>query len=442
MKPKRDAEAGQDDSAKSLGLLYTGYLDKQNPTNGSYHVRFVVLTHDVLHWFKRSNDGQELFGEERGHVGLDTLLTVRVIDEDSTCFEVQSTNNSKRYFRGSSPLVCEEWVSAIRSAHKGFIEKDTRAAENHEISAEVLVNLVTVKSKLAGTELVISRNPAWDRIISIPTLRDGDSLLLTTTNGGTVSLSFDTIAMKCEDGMDFEVSVQSVPLDACLRISFSKVNTMSEKYDSIGAGAFVDSTVMSLLSMISKVAALERNLLTLALSSMVLIVSLLSVPYYSPDTSLLFIFSSLLSFHNISRLFLEVYKVSASQDPSSGLLVSMILHGHTFLSPDATITHDDDIPQRFIDGCEGDLKEARRRWDITRCWREAEGVNTVLETKQPYFTHIKSLYPFYHAGRGKEGHIVFYERPGDLEVAQVTTHRHPPHYLYYDTSHITNLHLL
>lgn len=420
MKPRRDGESGQDDSANNLGLLYTGYLDKQNPVNGSYHVRFVVLTHDVLHWFKRSNDGQELFGEERGHVGLDTLLTVRVIDEDSTCFEVQSTNNSKRYFRGSTPLICEEWVSAIRSAHKGFIEKDARVAENHE-TAEVLVNLVTVKSKLANTELVISRNPAWDRMISIPSLSDGDSLLLTTTNGGTVSLSYDTIAMKCEDGMDFEVSVQSVPLDACLRISFTKFNVMSVKYDSIGAGAFVDSAVKSLLGMISKVAALERNLLTLVLSSTVLIVSVLSVPYYSPNTSLLFIFSSLLSFHNISRLFLEMYKVGSMSDTTTGLIVTMIIHGHTFLSPDATKSHDDDIPQRFIDGCEGDLKEARRRWDITRNWRETEGVNTVLQTKQPYFTHIKSLYPFYHAGRGREGHIVFYERPGDLEVAQVRT---------------------
>ena len=116
-----------------------------------------------------------------------------------------------------------------------------------------------------------------------------------------------------------------------------------------------------------------------------------------------------------------MYKVGSLNDTTSGLIVTMVIHGHTFLSPDATKSHDDDIPQRFIDGCEGDLKEARRRWDITRNWRETEGVNTVLQTKQPYFTHIKSLYPFYHAGRGREGHIVFYERPGDLEVAQVRT---------------------
>jgi hypothetical protein len=33
---------------------------------------------------------------------------------------------------------------------------------------------------------------------------------------------------------------------------------------------------------------------------------------------------------------------------------------------------DDEIPQRFINGCEGDIGEARRRWDITRAWRADE----------------------------------------------------------------------
>jgi len=28
------------------------------------------------------------------------------------------------------------------------------------------------------------------------------------------------------------------------------------------------------------------------------------------------------------------------------------------------------VPPRFIDGCQGDLVEAKRRWDITRAWRE------------------------------------------------------------------------
>jgi hypothetical protein len=73
---------------------------------------------------------------------------------------------------------------------------------------------------------------------------------------------------------------------------------------------------------------------------------------------------------------------------------------------------DDEIPQRFINGCEGDLKEARRRWDLTRHWREVEGVNTILQEPQPFFFTIRSHYPHYHAGVGKQGHLVFFERPG------------------------------
>jgi hypothetical protein len=45
--------------------------------------------------------------------------------------------------------------------------------------------------------------------------------------------------------------------------------------------------------------------------------------------------------------------------------------------------------------------------------------NNILQTYQPHFFAIKSLYPHFHAGRGKSGHFVFYERPGDLEMAQV-----------------------
>ena len=78
---------------------------------------------------------------------------------------------------------------------------------------------------------------------------------------------------------------------------------------------------------------------------------------------------------------------------------------------------DDDIPKRFKDGCGGDLVEARRRWDITRHWRESERVAGILTEEQPHFNTIKAMYPHYHAGTGKAGHLVYYERPGDLDVA-------------------------
>lgn len=35
------------------------------------------------------------------------------------------------------------------------------------------------------------------------------------------------------------------------------------------------------------------------------------------------------------------------------------------------------IPAKFIQGCLGDMMEARRRWDITRKWREEFEVDQV-----------------------------------------------------------------
>lgn len=78
-------------------------------------------------------------------------------------------------------------------------------------------------------------------------------------------------------------------------------------------------------------------------------------------------------------------------------------------------SQEDIIPQRFIDGCEGNLEEARKRWETTKAWRESEGVNEILAQPQPYFHLIKKHYPHYHAGRGKLGHHVFYERTGEFD---------------------------
>lgn len=173
--PKKD----KTEDSKYLGVLYTGYLDKRNPVTGSFKKRFVVLTHDAFHWFKRS-EGYDLFGEERGHVSLGNILTTRILDEDATAFEVQGTDNNRRLFRGSTPAVCEEWVSAIRSAIKALNNKRPGAqrrgsitgirnsideGEEHD-NSEVAVLLLSLCSAQNQNEVVIARNPEYGKSAS------------------------------------------------------------------------------------------------------------------------------------------------------------------------------------------------------------------------------------------------------------------------------------
>ncbi len=79
-----------------------------------------------------------------------------------------------------------------------------------------------------------------------------------------------------------------------------------------------------------------------------------------------------------------------------------------------------DIPQRFIDACDGNLVEARKRWESTLKFREKDKLDGILLEKQPFFNVILDNYPHYNAGRGKQGQICYYERPGDLNYENIT----------------------
>jgi hypothetical protein len=63
--------------------------------------------------------------------------------------------------------------------------------------------------------------------------------------------------------------------------------------------------------------------------------------------------------------------------------------------------------QRYITGCQGDVVEAKRRWDLSVQWRKAEGINTILQEPQPHFDLIKEYYPHFFCGRAKSGNLVY-----------------------------------
>jgi len=77
------------------------------------------------------------------------------------------------------------------------------------------------------------------------------------------------------------------------------------------------------------------------------------------------------------------------------------------------------VPLKFIQGCFNDMVEARRRWDITRQWREENGVDAILGEPQPYFDLIKECYPHFWICRSKTGSVVYVEQSGKVDAARM-----------------------
>jgi hypothetical protein len=356
------------DDGKSLGVLYTGYLDKRNPVTGTLRQRFVVLTNDQLHWFKRS-EGYDLFGEERGQIPLGNILTTRVLDEDDAAFEVQGTDAKKRMFRAMNAAMCEEWVSAIRSAIKlstttnnkrganrrsslaGIKNFDLDDANNENNDAsEVSVLLMSLVSVVNQTEVVIARKPDWNRIIVVPNLGKGDQILLSTSNGGIVRLLYDTIINKAQESQECEYSVQNVTLASSLKITLAVDNVIMGGGGSKCLRKSGPPTTMDMIIDMANTLSSERNTaINLVLSMMVLVVAMCSLRSVGIDTTLLFLFATLLSLYNCKNILQRVY--AGESDAHKKVSIRIILNGHTFTSPDAPVKEvDDEIPQRFIDG--------------------------------------------------------------------------------------------
>lgn len=550
--------------ASGLGVLFTGYMEKQNPIRKSYSKRFLVLTHEAFYWFRRP-DNTDLFGEERGSISLSAILSVRRKDEYS--FDIEDTAHGHRFFRyiarTGAVAQCDEWITQIRSACKKLKEKIEQTArekrkkkgsgsllplpeggnetDGDEKKSSIAVRMVTLKNN--GVELVMARNPIWERLIRIPMMTEGDVVLISTSNGGQVTLSRAFMlekAMKTQDlvkdlfvtdedpssihtttpqanfgtagaqisadnegnsgnnivgggpgtpslgyssaggeeikadtkdgkgvltttasstagistsevvpttatGFFVDVPILNSDLPSSLKLSVSWINDDVDSALKSGEGYDTTNPAHTTLAPYGLYAycfdvfrqALKDSgdNITLMLALMSTVVGITSLRAVDSSNSLLFMFCMCLA---VSVLYTAIQRAKIqveqdriprrkqaemnSDDPDSltsavagAQSFHLIIAGHSFTSPDQPVVQAvESIPQRFINACDGDVEAARRRFETTSHWRETEGVNTILVEPQPHFHHIKNFYPHYNAGEGREGTIIYWERPGEL----------------------------
>jgi len=72
---------------------------------------------------------------------------------------------------------------------------------------------------------------------------------------------------------------------------------------------------------------------------------------------------------------------------------------------------------RFLNGEQGNMQEALRRWQVTCEWRAENAVDQLLDSPHRLFFLIKAHYPHYFLGRSKYGHVVYMERVGGVNMS-------------------------
>lgn len=174
---------------------------------------------------------------------------------------------------------------------------------------------------MQGTEIVIARNPLWDRMIHLMNVNRNDLVIVSTSTGGTVSIPVYTLHERAKEGYgEFEVSIQHVALASSLRITAFEPpgvwtqtsgtcrsnRSNSIKSDVMGTSNSVDRNSSSINSFINRddifmlfnsIVNHHNNAVSILLCTMLVFVAAASTPYLNPRTVLLYVLAVLLAIH-------------------------------------------------------------------------------------------------------------------------------------------------
>ncbi|GLD96750.1 hypothetical protein PINS_up005433 [Pythium insidiosum] len=70
---------------------------------------------------------------------------------------------------------------------------------------------------------------------------------------------------------------------------------------------------------------------------------------------------------------------------------------------------------RFLEGCNGDVEEARQRYVATMKWRRSEMIDSILLRPHPHFAALKESYTHFTHKKDRQGHVVTYEHLGYMK---------------------------
>ncbi len=421
--------------ASTFGVLKTGTLQKMNPTRSfdTAKKRFVVLTHEGIHWFKRE-ENYDLFGEERGAISVQDISKVEPYNEPGAApatlplsFEVSCKQDAvRRIFRAASPEEVQSWIRALKAAIKArsLYRRETLTGisftpghpHEHE---HPLVSVVSLKKAGTGEETVLAKAPTYHygQLVDVPYVQPlpqaptdaGDMLCILLSNGDSAEVSVRVLSEKAVGGT-LSVWVNSLGGQAA-----SLPLTIEASYPA------KDGTTQGYLSWVDLFLPAGFAIL-LAVWTGTELQGVGSASHFlqslSKDRLALLAFVALALLREGVQHLQKGGSGGSSSRNAKAMVMKISLDDYVVETGEEEDVVLPPIPDRFINGCFGDMVEAERRWRITLAWRAEFGTDTILEREHPYFDDVKKSLPHFYCGAGKDGNPVYYERSGQADLVK------------------------
>lgn len=423
----------------SLGVQVTGYLEKKSGTrfNPTWKPRFWVLSHDALHCFKRSENETKLFGQEKGMVFLELISDLHILPEEPRIFRFKASGKDYE-LRARDEIDTLMWVRAIEEAQldwKRKISLSSDAKTPQDLRTQLgrqrpssgdyrlkqkywppilSVNVGEVRHESEAPPLY-KKGVRWGETVEIAGLTPLTAARIRLTEGRYVQLSAEQLqraALGAGGGGGSEgkgsasaVQVLEEVLPVSWHYSYSRPQVTGPKRYGVR------------VRWSSQLRTRKVQWETLPLPLGLILASSLYVLYLLQAGGL-----------DLPNIIVWLLCVAMGLSALGSNVLKVLWYGRSAriwtLTPVAwereiskpNDADEKDMPDRFLHAEGGNRERAVARWRQTLEWRRQHNVDTILEMPHPKFRTIKAHWPHFYHKRTKQGHPVYIERLGGIDI--------------------------
>ncbi|TYZ68796.1 hypothetical protein PybrP1_005212 [[Pythium] brassicae (nom. inval.)] len=367
--------------------------------------RTFMLTSAEMLCFKASAEDSTALGEVRSAVHLTEILHVEVSDQFPRILTAIRSDGRIFRVRAKTPEQCQEIAAALKRAIRQFQDAMYRLQRGPQ-PEDNCVSCVTLQHESSLPEQVVVTAPALGDVFHVD-MYPSSILRLYVSGPHASGVALYSSEMLAQAAAPPHHVVEAEPLGASGGANDLHVLQVTLRAEDAPPSAAAQDARRKFWALVASLVTLAAAMQTLRVTSVELLAWLAALVLV------------LLRFHTpISLLVttkrLHVYKRFSVR--CTNLVVGKsdeALEGGDALAPGDG--DDDALDTRFLEGCNGDVEEAKRRFAKTMQWRKEHAIDSLFLRPAPHFDVMKESFLHFTHKKDKLGHPVSIEYLGAMK---------------------------
>ncbi|KAF1315545.1 Sec14 cytosolic factor, partial [Globisporangium splendens] len=356
--------------------------------------RTFMLTSAEMLCFKASEDDAAL-GEVRSSVHLTEILHVEVSDEFPRILTVIRSDGRIFRIRAKTPEQCQEIAVALKKAMQQFQDAMYKLQRGPQ-PEDNCISCATVQHESSLPEQVVVAAPAIGEVFHVDMYPS--SILRLYVNGPNANgvALYSCEMLQSRDPRSLVVEADPLP---SAPNELNRLHVTLQSTD-VPPTASMNENRRKFWGFIAFLVALASGMKTMRVTSVELLAWLLALILV------------LTRFHNPISLLITTKRLHFYKKFS--VSCAQIVMGKSDEENVNELIPDDELDNRFLEGCNGEVDEAKRRYVKTMAWRKENDIDNIFLRPAPKYHIMKESMVHYTHKKDKLGHPVSIEYLGSM----------------------------